>query len=224
MKRKNLLSLLLAIILVLGMTVPTMAVNGVQNVYITGSKTVHVGNTIELDSRISPGYLDLRDSEYTWSSSNSSIAKVLVTHDEDTKIKGAKAGTATITVRINGTNVKATYKVTVKKAKKVSTSAATKKIKKYRKNAKKIRKNIKNLKLASTYAGQRNQHYKFVTRIKSIENKLDRLDNNWERKYEMGKISYAKYNTIELKVERVENYLEIVEDYLDAKFSYMFDD
>lgn len=224
MRKKSYLSILLAIVLTLVMTVPAIAATDVQSVTITGSKTVYVGNTIELDSHISPGYIDLRDSEYIWSSSNASVAKVLVKNDEDTKIKGVKAGTATITVKINGTNIKATYKITVKKAKKVSISAAKTKIKKYKKNAKKIKKSIKNVKLSSTYTGRRNQYYKFVKKLKNIENKLDRLENKWERKYETGKISYSKYKKIELKVEQAEDYLDVVEDYLDMKFSYEFDD
>lgn len=225
MTKKNFLSVLLTIVLTLVMAVPALAATDVQSVTITGNKTVYVGNTIELDSHISPGNLDLRDSEYTWSSSNSSIAKVLIKNDDDTKIKGVKAGTATITVKINGTNVKASYKITVKKAKKsVSTSTAKAKIKKYKKNAKKIKKNIKKLKLASTYTSRKKQYYQFVKKIKNIENKLDRLDNNWERKYESGKISYSKYKSIESKVEQAEDYLEVVEDYLDMKFSYEFDD
>lgn len=224
MRKKSYLSILLVAVLVIVMAMPVMADTGVKSVSITGSKTVYVGNIIELDSHISPGYLDLPDSQYTWSSSNSSVAKVLVKNDEDTKIKGVKAGTATITVKVNGTNVKATYKVTVKKAKKVSTTAAKTKIKKYKKNAKTIKKNIKNTKLAATYSGRRTQYYKFVTKIKKIENKLDRLENKWEGKYKSGKISYSQYSSIERKVESVEDYLEIVEDYLDQKFSYEFDD
>lgn len=223
MKRKNYLSILLAIVFVLAMTVPAMATTGVTGITITGSKTVYVGNTIELDSHISPGYLDLADSKYTWSSSKTSVAKVLVKHNDDTKIKGVKAGKATITVTIKGTNIKATYKVTVKKAK-VSTSSATKKIKKYKKSAKTIKRDIKKVKLASTYAGRRTQYYKFIGRMKSLENKLERLEDKWETKYETGKISHAKYKTIEQKIEQVENYLDTVEDYLDRKFKYEFDD
>lgn len=70
------------------MAVPATATTNVQNVTITGSKTVYVGNTIELDSHVSPGSLDLRDSDYTWSSSNSSVAKVL------------KVSTSTVTKKI----------------------------------------------------------------------------------------------------------------------------
>lgn len=223
MRKRSYLSILLAVVLTIIMAVPAVAATGVKSVSITGSKTVYVGNTIELDAHISPGYIDIKDSQYIWSSSNSSVAKVLVRNDEDTKIQGVKAGTATITVTINGTNIKATYKVTVKKGK-VSTSAVAKKLKKYKKNAKKIKQDIKKLKLASTYAGRRNQYYKFVARMKSVENKLDRMEDNWENKYERGKISYSKYHSIELKIEQVENYLEVVEDYLDSKFSYEFDD
>ena len=36
----------------------------------------------------------------------------------------------------------------------------------------------------------------YVGRINSVERKLERLENTWERKYERGKISYSKYRTI----------------------------
>lgn len=224
MRKKSYLSILFVIALVIVMMVPAMADTGVKSVSITGSKTVYVGNTIELDSYISPGYLDLKDSQYTWSSSNSSIAKVLVKNDDDTKIKGVKAGTATITVKINGTNLKAAYKITVKKAKKSSVSTAKAKIKAYKKKAKTIKQAIKKIKLASTYSGRRTQYYKYVKKIKKIENKLESLEDTWEIKYERGKISRSQYKSIERKVDSAEDYLERVEDYLEQKFSYEFDD
>lgn len=111
----------------------------------------------------------------------------------------------------------------VKKAK-VSTTAATKKIKNYKRSAKKIRSDLKRTKLAGTYAGRRTQFYKFVNRINSLENKLERLEDNWEMRYKTGKTSRFKYKTIEQKVERVENYLDGLEDYLDRKFKYEFND
>lgn len=227
MRKKSYLSILFAVVFIMTMAVPAMAaVTDVKSISITGSKTVYVGNTIELDSHISPGYLDLNDSQYTWSSSNSSVAKVLIKNDDDTKIKGVKAGTATITVKVNGTNIKSTYKITVKKAKKStsSTSAAKTKLKKYKSNAKKIKQDIKKVKLASTYSSRRTQYYSFVKRMKSIENKLDKMEDTWESKYERGKISYSTYKSMERKIEQVEDYLEIVEDYLDQKFLYEFDD
>lgn len=130
---------------------------------------------------------------------------------------------AATSVTIKGTNIKATYKVTVKKSK-ISTSAATKKIKAYKKSAKKIKANIKKVKLANTYGSRRTQYYKFIGKMKSLENKLERLEDKWETRYETGKVSRTKYKTIERKVEQVENYLDQVEDYLDRKFRYEFDD
>lgn len=226
MKKRRLLAIILTLALALSILVPVTAVSNVESISITGKKTVYVGKKIELDSVISPGYVDIDDDNIVWTSSNSKVAKVLDKRDDDTKIKGLKAGKATITVKIEGTGIKATYKITVKKAKKTKTgvAAAKKTIKKYKKNAKAIRKDIKNVKLAGTYEGRLKQYRAFENRIDKIDNKLDRLDDKWENKYELGKVTYKNYRSVEKQIEKVDDYLEGVDEYLEAKFNYEFDD
>ena len=138
MKLKNLVMLLISVMMALAMTVPAFAVNGAQKIVISGKKTVNKGKTIKLDSEIFPDNVDIPDSRIVWKSSNSKVAKVLRTHDEDTGVKGMKAGTATISVTVSGTNIQASCKVTIKKGKsrKSGASAAKKKIQSYKKQAK----------------------------------------------------------------------------------------
>ncbi len=226
MRKKNYLSIFLAMVFALTMAIPTMATTDAKSILITGRKTVYVGKTIELESRIFPGYVKVSDYNIEWSSSNSKIAKVLQYRDDDTKIKGVKAGKAKITVKIRGTNIKATYKITVKKVKKSKSSLTTAKktLKSYKKKAKSIKTAIKKIKLDQTVTGRRQQYYSYERKINAVENKLDRMDDKWESKYELGKVSYKSYRTIARKIESVEDYLEIVEDYLDRKFLYEFND
>lgn len=226
MRKRKYLSVLLAMVLALTMMLPVTAAPRVKRITITGKKTVYVGDIIELDSHVLPGYIEISDYNIQWRSSNTKVAKVLRHRDEDTKIKGIKPGKAKITVKIRGTKIKATYKITVKKAKK-SKSAVTKAkktIKKYKNNAKSVRADIKKTKLSATATGRRSQYYAFERKINNIENKLSRMDDKWEMKYEMGNTSYKSYRTIEREVEKVEYYLETVEDYLNQKFSYEFGD
>lgn len=205
---------------------PVMAAPRARKIYIEGKRTVTVGSTIELDSEIRPDEAEVRDRDIIWTSSKPSVAKVLKKRDDETKIKGMKAGTATITVRIKGTSIKKKCKITVKKASKKTTAslnAAIKKIAQYKTDAKALKTQIGSIQLAETYEQRRIQYHTYENRIDAIDKKLDRIEEKWEDKYDDGKITYSQYRKVERKVEAVEDYLETVEDYLEQKFNYEFD-
>ena len=69
--------------------------------------TIEKGKTLTLKATITPS--DLADKGVTWKSSNKKVATV----SSSGKVKGVKAGTATITCTSNATGLKATCKVTV---------------------------------------------------------------------------------------------------------------
>ena len=69
--------------------------------------TIEKGKTLKLKATITPS--DLADKGVTWKSSNKKVATV----SSSGKVKGVKAGTATITCTSNATGLKATCKVTV---------------------------------------------------------------------------------------------------------------
>lgn len=70
------------------------------------SKTIYVDDTYTLKATATPS-----NGKLTWSSSNTKIATV----NSKGKVTAKKEGTATITVKITGTSIKKTCKVTVKK-------------------------------------------------------------------------------------------------------------
>lgn len=78
------------------------------------SATIYVGETLTLDTAIQPTGAE---TELSWTSSNNAVAQV----DEGT-VSGVKAGKATITVRTSN-GKKATCKVTVKAAEKLTVKA-----------------------------------------------------------------------------------------------------
>lgn len=193
--KKRLMAGLLAGIMTISLAMPATAAVKAEKITIKGKNTVTVGKTIELDSVITPKKAKVKDRNIIWRSSDSSIAKVLETKDDDTKIKGIKAGTATITVKIKGTSIKNTLKEKIKK-----------------------------LTLASSASARKTQYCTYEQKIDAIDKKLDKLDDKWEKQWKAGKISRTKYKTLEKKREAAEDYLETVEDYLDKKFNYEFDD
>lgn len=225
--KKRLSAVILTLAMSLSLAIPTMAATKPTSISITGKSTVYVGKKIELDSKISPKKAKVKDSKIVWSSSKPSVAKVLDKKDDDTEIKGMKAGTATITVKIKGTKLKATHKVTVKKAKTTSTSSTAsdeKKIKSYKKEAQALKKEINNTKLAATKTERKKQYRALEKKIEKIEDKLEKIEDKWEDRWEDGKASRTTYRSIEKKVEAVEDYLDTLEDVLEEKFNYEFDD
>lgn len=224
MKKKRLFAGLLASVMMVTLALPTSAASA-KSISIQGKSTVTVGGVIELDSKISPRGAKVSDRKILWSSSKSSVAKVLKSRDDDTKVKGVKAGTATITVKIEGTSIKSSKKITVKKAASTaSTTKAEKRLTKLKKKAKTIKTNIGKVTLASTVEQRRIQYKTYENKLDAIDRKLDRMDDNWESKMHAGKISRSSYRALERKIEAVEDYLETVEDYLNQKFNYEFDD
>ncbi|MCD8019500.1 MAG: hypothetical protein LUF92_07925 [Clostridiales bacterium] len=191
----------------------------VKKIVIEGAKTVRVGETIELDKEIYPDDELVIDSNIVWTSSKPSEAKVLVKNGDDTRIIGKKVGTATITVRIKGTNIKATYKVKVKKALTYSKAAkkAIKKLKNYKAQLKSLKTTINNTKLASTTAERRAQYKKLENKIDAIDNKIDVIDDTWEHR------TGTNARKVKNKLYNVENYVDTLEDYLEAHFNYEFD-
>ena len=224
--KKKLIAGLLVFAMMVTSAMSAMAAVKARKIAIKGKKTVTVGRTIELDSVITPKKAKVRDRNIIWTSSKPSVAKVLEKRDDDTKIKGMKPGKATITVRIKGTSIKKKYKITVKKASKkskTSTDSAVKKINQYKSEAQALRAEIGKIQLAATYGERRVQYLTYERKIDAIDDKLGKLDDVWEDKYDDGKITRSQYRSLERKIEAVEDYLEILEDELEQKFNFEFD-
>lgn len=124
---KKLFPLLLTFIMLLSLSV-TASAAAAKKISITGTlKTMVVGQKNELDTKITPKSAKVRDKNIVWTSSNPKVIRILENYDDETEIKALKAGTATITVSIGGTNLKASKKITVKNSSAVSVSSYTKK-------------------------------------------------------------------------------------------------
>lgn len=221
---KKIISLLLATVMALSMATVAYAAPAPTKISIKGSvKTMYVGQTYELDSRIRPYDDVVRDKNIIWSSSNSKVLKVLEKRDDDTKVKALKAGKATITVKIKGTKLKATRVITVKKNKKSSISSYEKKITTYNTQLKNILKKIRSAAVSSNYQSRMRTALDFKRQIDGVENKLEALEDTIEYKYDSGKISRSQYRSLERKIDKVDDYASDIEDELEYKFGD-FDD
>ena len=79
-------------------------------------KTVTVGKKFELE--VSTKQRNVNDNYFVWTTSNKNVVRITERDntDDDMEFKAVGEGTATITCKIKGTNIKKTCKVTVKKA------------------------------------------------------------------------------------------------------------
>lgn len=221
---KALLSVTLATVMALSMAMVASAAPAPTKISIKGSlKTMYVGQTYELDSRIRPYDDVVRDNRIIWTSSNPKVLKVLKKRDDDTKVKALKAGTATITVKIKGTTLKATRKITVKQNKKNTISSYEKKIKGYQSSLETIKSNIRKATVSRDYRARMRAALDFKRQIEKIEDKLDSLEDTIEYKYDSGKITWKQYRSLEKKIDKVDDYASDIEDELEYKFGD-FDD
>ena len=219
MIKKRIVAGIFTTVFALTLAVPSVAAVKAKSISITGKKTVTVGKTIELDSKINPKNAGVADKNIIWTSNDPSVAKVMEKYDDDTKIKGVKAGTAVITVQIKGTDIKNTINVTVQKAKSstATVSGDEKKLAAYLTRAKNLKKKIKKLEPAATKKGKLEQYSTYEKKIDAIERKIEKIEDRWENKWEKGKIKRSTWRSIEKKADKVEAYLDTVEEYLEAK-------
>lgn len=204
------------------LTVNTDTEAASRRIYIDGSRTAWVGRTIELD--VDGAFDDdyVRDSRIVWKSSKPSVAKVIRKRGDDTRIKARKAGTAKITVRIQGTSLKATMKIKVKKTSQASrkwntskgSNSDAKKLEKYRKQIKEIFKQIKNVNWKVSASQRRTLYYTYAGRLKDIDHKLDRMNDKWDDRWGW------TAEKMDDAIDRVEDYLDEVEDYLEDRFDW----
>lgn len=220
MSRKKVLTGLMtttmAAAIMIAAAVPAAAAVPPQGMRIEGSSSVRVGNTIELDTDIYPDDDLVNSWNIVWESKKPSVAKVLNKRGEDTRIKGIKAGTAKIVVKIKGTDIKATKTITVKKKVSTSNEASSDKdkLKKYKKKIKKIRKNIAATAVPATAAERRAIYQKFEKKLNNLDRKIDVINDRWDDRWG------STARTMERTIDQVENYLESVEDYLENRFDW----
>lgn len=118
MKLKKILAVLMAALICISALTVNVSAATKKSVKLNKSKiTLEVGDSYTLKRTVT-GF-----SKYTvqWSSSDKSVATV----KSGGKVTAKKAGTATITMKLKGTDYKATCKVTVKKASKTSKKTTT---------------------------------------------------------------------------------------------------
>ncbi|MCD7743978.1 MAG: hypothetical protein LUI13_01585 [Lachnospiraceae bacterium] len=223
---KKLTTVLLTSALLISSVLPASAAASATKIRIkTSVSSMTVGETIELDTKITPSYVDVKDSKIVWSSSNTSVIKILDNYDDEIDIKAVGTGTATITVKISGTNLKATKKITVKKA-----SASSTRYSKYKKKIAAVKSDLKTLYStleatapASARSELVNQIFDFEKQLKKLENRLDTLEDKIESLYYSGKLSAKKYRKLETRLEAAEDYADQVEEYIEYKFGEIDD-
>ena len=212
----GLLTSAMAATILLTTAVPAKAAVPPQGVRIEGAGSVQVGKTIELDTNIYPDDDLVSSWDVVWTSKKPSVLKVLNGRGDDTRVKGLKVGKAKVVVKINGTNIKTTKTITVKKAASTSSVADSdrKKLKKYRKKIKKLRKQMAATAVPATPAERRAARQNFERRLNAIDLKIDVISNRWDDRWG------STARSMERAVDSVENYMEIVEDYLDHRFDW----
>lgn len=184
------------------------------SIQITGTKNkIAVGSKLDLDAKLTPR--NAEDDYVMWTSSNSSVAKVLDKYDDDTEIKGIKAGTAVITASVKGTNLKDTYQVTVVEKTTETVASTDKKLEAVKNSISALETEIEKIKVPSGRSARKATYRTYEKKLDAIDKKLDAYEDDYEDMYRAGKISKSVLKAKKRVIDRLEDRLDDLEDLLE---------
>lgn len=100
------------------------------------------------------------------------------------------------------------------------TSKITSTISDYNSEAKEIQSSIENLNVPSNRSDAIDLYWEWKTTIESLENKLDRYENELEGMYRNNELSYTDFRNFDKQIEDIENILDRAEDELERQTNY----
>ncbi len=102
----------------------------------------------------------------------------------------------------------------------VNTSGITSTLSDYSTEAESLQNSINSLTIPSNRSETINLYWEWKNKIETLENKLDRYEDELERMYRNSQLSYNDYRTFDAQLESVEDILDRAEDILEDRTNY----
>ena len=102
----------------------------------------------------------------------------------------------------------------------VNTSGITSTLSDYSTEAESLQNSINSLTIPSNRSETINLYWEWKNKIETLENKLDRYEDELERMYRNSQLSYNDYRTFDAQLESIEDILDRAEDILEDRTNY----
>lgn len=102
----------------------------------------------------------------------------------------------------------------------VNTSGITSTLSDYTKEAESIENSINNLTIPSNRSEVISLYWEWKEKLETLENKIDRYEDELERMYRNNQLSYSDFRTFDRELESIENILDKAEDILEYRTNY----
>lgn len=157
-------------------------------------------------------YYNNKEYEYEIDAVTGAIVKAKNEYDDDARIPASNNTSSNNTTSSNSNSYQGTTTV--------DTKGITSTLNTYSNEAKDIQNSINNLTIPSNRGEVIRLYFEWKRKIETIEDKLDRYEDELERMYYNNQLSYSDYKTFDRDLESVEDLLDKAEDTLEYRTNY----
>ena len=154
-------------------------------------------------------YYNSREYDYEVDAINGAIIKAENEYDDDNHTSSNNSS-------INSSSSSSTNQSTTS----VNTSGITSTLSDYSTEAESLQNSINSLTIPSNRSETINLYWEWKNKIETLENKLDRYEDELERMYRNSQLSYNDYRTFDAQLESIEDILDRAEDNLEDRTNY----
>ena len=154
-------------------------------------------------------YYNSREYDYEVDAINGAIIKAENEYDDDNH-----------TSSNNSSNNSSSSSNTNQSTTSVNTSGITSTLSDYSTEAESLQNSINSLTIPSNRSETINLYWEWKNKIETLENKLDRYEDELERMYRNSQLSYNDYRTFDAQLESIEDILDRAEDILEDRTNY----
>lgn len=154
-------------------------------------------------------YYNSREYDYEVDAINGAIIKAENEYDDDNH-----------TSSNNSSNNSPSSSNTNQSTTSVNTSGITSTLSDYSTEAESLQNSINSLTIPSNRSETINLYWEWKNKIETLENKLDRYEDELERMYRNSQLSYNDYRTFDAQLESIEDILDRAEDNLEDRTNY----
>lgn len=161
-------------------------------------------------------YYNSREYDYEVDAINGAIIKAENEYDDDNHTSSNNSSSSSNNSSNNSSSSSSNNQSTTS----VNTSGITSTLSDYSTEAESLQNSINSLTIPSNRSETINLYWEWKNKIETLENKLDRYEDELERMYRNSQLSYDDFRTFDAQLESIEDILDRAEDNLEDRTNY----